>query len=56
MFIACFWLVIAVPESPIWLFEKRKFERLEISLMRIAKINGIKGKEEVVLMCISKLK
>ena len=41
MSIAITWIIIVVPESPVWLFEKRMFAQLQLSLNQIARINNV---------------
>ena len=56
MLISIAWLIFAVPESPIWLFEKRRFVQLEHCLTKMGKINGIQNLAEKVSSSIEKLK
>ena len=45
MIAAITWVLLMVPESPTFLFEIQDFERFEISLCQIAKINGVENYE-----------
>jgi hypothetical protein len=41
LLIAMLWVLIVVPESPLFLYEKHEFEKLTIALEYIAKFNGV---------------
>ena len=56
MVIAILWVIIMVPESPIWLYEKRMFDTLESSFNQIAKVNNVPHHEQLIKESMVKLK
>ena len=53
--VAISWVVFAVPESPVWLYEKRMFPQLEKCLTRVAQINNVENIKEKVDACMEGL-
>lgn len=56
MLVAMMWIYFVVPESPTFLFEINDFEKLEISLLQIAKINGVRNYKHKIKDLVFKLK
>ena len=54
--LALIWMIGFVPESPVWLYEKRMYDELHNTLKLVSKFNGISDPEETATMCIEKLK
>lgn len=55
MLIPLFWVLIKCPESPVYLYETRDFERLRETLKVMAKSNGVEREELRVNYCMKKL-
>ena len=56
LLIAMLWILIFVPESPLFLYEKHEFQKFTAALEYIAKFNGVKDYQFKIELAVEKLK